>query len=94
MLLYPADFAMSVDCRKNLRPEVTEFVTWMVDIILKIVLNLFIPIIIKLIPDHYGNGEIKCKAFCAFMKKQQRKFKGCLLPFSSQLFVFLFRIKT
>jgi hypothetical protein len=94
MVLYPADFAMNVDCHKNIRPKVTEFVTWELDIILKIVLSLLISIIIKVIPGHYGNGEIKYKAFYAFMKKQQRRFKGSLLPFSSQLFVLLSHLKT
>jgi hypothetical protein len=94
MVLYPEDFTMSLNCHKNLRPEVTEFLTWELDMILKIVLNLFISIIIKLIPYCYGNGEIKCKAFYAFIKEQQKKFNVCLLPFCSQSFVFLSHLKT
>jgi hypothetical protein len=55
---------MSLNCHKNIRAhQVSEFLTKELDMILKIVLNMFVSIITKVIPHHYGNGEIKCKTF-------------------------------
>jgi hypothetical protein len=47
MVLCPENLTMSVNCHKNLRLEVTEFLIEELDTILKIGLNLFISTIIK-----------------------------------------------